>query len=53
MKVILMSIENFNTVQLEGVTNIAYNASTKTYTITHSGGSSSYPAAAYHINILW
>lgn len=53
MKVIIMSIETFNTTQLEGVTNIAYDSSTKTYTVTHSGGTSTYSAESNHINILW
>ena len=53
MKVIILSIGTFNTTQLDGVTNIAYDSGTKTYTVTHSGGTSTYSAESNHINILW
>ena len=53
MKVILMKIGAFDVIQLTGVTVIAYNAGTKTYTVTHSGGTSTYSGEQYHINVLW
>lgn len=53
MKVVLMKIDSFEVIQLSGVTSIAYDSGTGNYTVIHSGGSNSYSAAAYHINILW
>lgn len=53
MNVILMKIDSFDVVQLSGVTSIAYDSGTKTYTITHSGGTNTYSGTQYHINVLW
>lgn len=53
MKVILMKIDAFDVIQLSGVTMISYDAGTKIYTITHSGGTSTYSGNHYHINVLW
>lgn len=53
MKVIVMNIDSFDSVQLNGVSNIAYDDATKVYTVTHSGGTSSFSALTTNINILW
>ncbi len=53
MKIILMSIETFQVIELTGVTNIAYDPDTKAFTITHGGGTGTYSGASYHVNILW
>lgn len=54
MKVILMSTTNFQVIELSNVSNIAYDAATNTFTITHSGGATgTYSGASYHVNILW
>lgn len=51
MKVIVINKTNFNVVEIDNVSNIAY--ATNTITITHSGGSSSYSLDDYRISILW
>lgn len=53
MKVIVMAIGGFGVTQLSGVTSIAYDAATKIYTITHGGGTATYSADSYRVNILW
>ena len=53
MKIILMSIENFTVIELDGVTDIHYDTATKAFTITHSGGTGTYSGLSYRVNILW
>lgn len=53
MKVILMKIDSFEVIQLTGVTSIAYDSGSKTYTVTHSGGTNTYSSSAYHLNVVW
>lgn len=54
MTVIVKKKDTFDTVQLENVTNIAYNAGTKVYTITYgSSQTATYNAADYVIGVLF
>lgn len=53
MTVIIKSKTTFDIVQLDNVTNIAYNAGTKVYTITVSGGSTStYSSDNYYLSVF-
>ena len=51
MKVIVISKNNFNTVEIANVTNIAF--ASNTYTITASGTTYSYSVDNYRIAVLW
>ena len=51
MKVVVISKNTFNVIELTGVTNIAY--ASETFTITHGGGTATYAAADYRISIIW
>lgn len=53
MTVIIKSKTTFDIVQLNNVTNIAYNAGTKVYTITVSGGTSTtYSSDNYYMSVF-
>ena len=52
MTVIIKSKTTFDIVQLDNVTNIAYNAGTKTYTITASGGTTTYSSDNYYMSVF-
>lgn len=53
MTVIIKSKTTFDIVQLNNVTNIAYNAGTKIYTITVSGGTSTtYSSDNYYMSVF-
>ena len=53
MTVIIKSKTTFDIVQLDNVTNIAYNAGTKVYTITVSGGTSTtYSSDNYYMSVF-
>lgn len=51
MKVIVISKNTFNTIELANVSNIAF--ASNTYTITAGGTTSSYNADDYRIAVLW
>jgi len=54
LKVLLISKTTFQTGVFSDVTNIAYDATTKNYTITHSNNQTSvFGANLYYISILW
>lgn len=52
MTVIIKSKTTFDIVQLDNVTNIAYNAGTKVYTITSSGGTVTYSSDNYYLSVF-
>lgn len=53
MVVIFMDKRNFGVDQYENVTNIAYNATTKIYTITYgSGSTTSYDGNNFTLSVL-
>lgn len=52
MRVVIMDKTNFSVTYVENVTSIAYNSSTKKYTIT-AGSSTQYSAETYNVQILW
>lgn len=51
MKVIIVNKSDFNVIQFNGVTNIAYAANQ--VTITHGGGTGTFSLSNYTISILW
>jgi len=51
MKVIIINKSDFNVIQFNGVTNIAYAANQ--VTITHGGGTGTFSLNTYTISILW
>lgn len=51
MTIIVKNKTTFDTVQISNVTNIAYNTSTKIYTIT-AGSTTTYSSDNYFISIL-
>ena len=53
MKVVIIAKASFSVTELSGVSDIAYNSGTDTYTITHSGGTATYSGASYRISIVW
>lgn len=53
MKVIVISKTTFSVTELSGVSSIAYDSGTDTYTITHGGGTGTYSGASYRVSILW
>lgn len=53
MKVLVIAKQSFSVTQLSGVSNIAYDSGTHTYTITHSGGTATYAAEDYRVSIIW
>lgn len=52
MTVIIKSKTTFDIVQLNNVSNIAYNSGTKVYTITHSGGTVTYSSDNYYMSVF-
>lgn len=52
MTVIIKSKTTFDIVQLDNVTNIAYNAGTKIYSITNSGGTVTYSSDNYYLSVF-
>ena len=53
MTLIMKSKTTFDIVQINNVTNIAYNSATKVYTITVSGGSTStYSSDSYYLSVF-
>ena len=52
MTVIIKSKTSFDIVQLDNVSNIAYNASTKIYSITNSGGTVTYSSDNYYLSVF-
>lgn len=54
MTIIMIHKSLFSSGTFTGVKNIAYNESTKLYTITRSDDSTaSYSADTYYVSILW
>lgn len=53
MTVIAMHRTQFTVIQYNGVTNIAYNAATNTYVITHSGGTNNVVGDNYVLSVLF
>lgn len=51
MKILLVSTSNFNVVQINNVSNIAY--SDGVVTITYTGGSGTYSLSQYKLQIIW
>ena len=51
MKVIVISKNSFNTLELANVSNIAF--SSNTYTITAGGVTTTYSADNYRICVIW
>lgn len=52
MTVIMKSKTTFDIVQLDNVTNIAYNAGTKIYSITNSDGTTTYSSDNYYMSVF-
>ena len=52
MSIILKNKNNFSIIQIDNVTNIAYNAGTKIYTITAGGSSTTYSSDSYYLTIF-
>lgn len=52
MTVIIKSKTSFDIIQLDNVTNIAYNAITKIYTITAAGGTTNYSSDSYYLSVF-
>lgn len=52
MRVILINKTTFEIIQATNVTSIAYNSSTKNYTITGTGGGT-FSAETYNLQVLW
>lgn len=53
MTIILKSKTTFDIIQINNVTNIAYNEGTKIYTITVSGGTTStYSSDSYYLSVF-
>lgn len=51
MKVLIKAKTSFNTIELSGVTSIAFSGNI--YTISHAGGTSSFNANDYLISIFY
>lgn len=51
MKVIVIKIDGFGVIQINNVSSIAF--SSNTYTITSSGGTTTYSANDYRVSVLW
>lgn len=54
MTIVIINKTLFSSGTFTGVTNIAYNETTKMYTITRSDGTTaSYSADTYYVSMLW
>lgn len=53
MKVIVISKTTFTVTEYSDVSNIAYDSSTGTYTITHGGGTATANSSTHKVSILW
>ena len=53
MTVIVMKKGEFTTTQYNNVTNIAYNAGTKVYTLTYGSNTATYSGVDYVISVLF
>lgn len=53
MTVVCMNKTTLNVTQYNKVTNIAYNATTKVYTITHQGGTATASANDWVLSVLF
>lgn len=53
MKVIVKNKHTFETIEYKNVSNIAYDSTTKVYTITHSGGTNAFSGNDYLVAIMF
>lgn len=51
MKVIVIRRDGFGVIQIDNVSSIAF--SSNTYTITATGGTTTYSADDYRVSIVW
>lgn len=51
MKILLVNTTNFNVVQINNVSDIAYSQGN--VTITYTGGSGTYSLTTYKLQIIW
>ena len=52
MNIIIKKKDSFDLIQLNGVSNIAYDSGSKIYTITHSGGTSTFSSDNYYLSVF-
>ena len=53
MKVILVNKVTFDVIQINNVSNIAYDSSTNFFTITATPSGGTYNANYYNLQVLW